>query len=149
MVESAHQLAAADGILDLAKRNRHRLEGVAFRPKQRVRGDETTLEPQPAMRRGTQEVDCRPGNKAEPSRFARHEEGGESLAPGLIGFRLMVQAMAERLETLRQSLGFSWCPASAALMRDIAKSLDIARGPRLARQSRLGLSLLEPEHRST
>lgn len=79
------------------------------------------------------------------------DEGAEpsATAAGLIGFRLMVQVMAERLDALRRSLGFCWTPTAAALQRDLAKSLDIARAPRLARQSRLGLSLLEPGHRST
>lgn len=72
----------------------------------------------------------------------------ESTAAGVIGFRLMVQAMVERLEALRRRLGFTWSAPAAALLRDIVKSLDIARGPRLARQSRLGLSLLEPENLS-
>lgn len=75
------------------------------------------------------------------------DDGAESGATvaGVIGFRLMVQAMVERLEALRRRLGFSWSPAASALLRDIVKSLDIARVPRLARQSRLGLSLLEPD----
>ena len=61
----------------------------------------------------------------------------------LVGFRLMVQAALERLGTLPQHLGFAWSPADAALLRDLAKSLDIAKGPRLIKQTRLGLSLLE------
>lgn len=64
-------------------------------------------------------------------------------AAGVIGFRMMVRLMIERLEALRHRLAFPWSVAAAALLRDIEKSLDIARGPRLARQSRLGLSLLE------
>ena len=61
----------------------------------------------------------------------------------LIGFRQLLQVAAERLLALSQRLGCAWSPAAAALLRDIGKSLDIAKGPRLARQTRLGLSLLD------
>ena len=66
-------------------------------------------------------------------------------APGIIGFRVMVRTMVERLEVLRRGLALAWSAPEAAMLRDIVKSLDIARGPRLARQSRLGRSLLQPE----
>jgi acyl-CoA dehydrogenase len=62
----------------------------------------------------------------------------------LIGFRHLVRIAAERLQTLPQRLGVAWGTAPAALLRDIGKSLDIASGLRLAKQTRLGLSLLKP-----
>lgn len=61
----------------------------------------------------------------------------------LIGFRLTVQAAATRLEALPERLGFAWSASEAALLRDIGKSLDIAKAPRLIKQTRLGLSLVE------
>jgi acyl-CoA dehydrogenase len=61
----------------------------------------------------------------------------------LIGFRQLVQIAAERLQTLPQRLAVAWSMAAAALLRDIGKSLDIAKGPRVAKQTRLGLSFLE------
>jgi acyl-CoA dehydrogenase len=61
----------------------------------------------------------------------------------LIGFRQLLQVAAERLLALSQRLGSAWSPAAAALLRDVGKSLDIAKGPRLATQTRLGLSLLD------
>jgi hypothetical protein len=61
----------------------------------------------------------------------------------LVGCRLLVQLAAERLQALPQRLGFAWSAAAATLLRDLGKSLDIAKGPRLAKQTQLGLSLLD------
>jgi acyl-CoA dehydrogenase len=61
----------------------------------------------------------------------------------LIGFRQLVQIATERLQALPQRTGVAWSAAAAALLRDIGKSLDIAKGPRLAKQTRLGLAFLE------
>jgi acyl-CoA dehydrogenase len=64
-------------------------------------------------------------------------------AAPLVGSRVLAQLLVERLHALAARLGLAWSAAEAALLRDLGKSLDIARGPRLAQQTRLGLSLLE------
>jgi alkylation response protein AidB-like acyl-CoA dehydrogenase len=60
----------------------------------------------------------------------------------IIGFRLLAQIAAERLGALRARLGITPSAAEAALLRDLAKSQDIAKGPRLQRQTRLGFSAM-------
>jgi alkylation response protein AidB-like acyl-CoA dehydrogenase len=68
---------------------------------------------------------------------------GDTVEARSIGFRLVTRLAAERLHALPERCGFAWSAAAAMLLRDIDKSLDIAKGPRTAKQTRLGLSLLE------
>ncbi|MGO8915669.1 MAG: acyl-CoA dehydrogenase family protein [Stellaceae bacterium] len=61
----------------------------------------------------------------------------------LVGSRVLTQLLLERLHALAARLGLAWSAAEAALLRDLDKSLDIAKVARLATQTRLGLSVLE------
>ena len=61
----------------------------------------------------------------------------------LVGARVLTQLLLERLQTLAARLDLVWSAAEAALLRDLDKSLDIAKNPRLTQQTRLGLALLD------
>jgi alkylation response protein AidB-like acyl-CoA dehydrogenase len=68
---------------------------------------------------------------------------GDTVQARLIGFRLVTRMAVERLHALPDRHGFAWSAAAAMLLRDIDKSLDIAKGPRATKQTRLGLTLLD------
>lgn len=61
----------------------------------------------------------------------------------LVGARVLTQLLLEQLQALAARLDLAWSAAEAALLRDLEKSLDIAKAPRLTQQTRLGLALLE------
>jgi len=55
----------------------------------------------------------------------------------------MTPALVDRVKAFYERFGFRLGGADAALLNDVLRSLDIAKGPRLAKQTRLGLSLLD------
>ncbi|HYM29877.1 MAG TPA: acyl-CoA dehydrogenase family protein [Candidatus Cybelea sp.] len=63
----------------------------------------------------------------------------------LVGIRTLGAAALRAVEAFRQGFGTAHRDGLAPLLRDLGKSFEIAKGPRLVKQSRLGFALLRKQ----